>query len=144
LIATNNQRGPDAATFAVGADFSGFLPATDSGKTFDTLKTQYSQLSGVQSATIGYASHINRDVGDIRIMAVDADTYAHTALWSTQNSSQSLSALTAQLSAHRSDATTGNVVYALVDAVLWQQLHLSQGDSFTLPMSDDGSLHMRF
>ncbi|HZO76201.1 MAG TPA: FtsX-like permease family protein [Ktedonobacteraceae bacterium] len=144
LIATNNQRGPDAATFAVGADFSGFLPATDSGKTFDTLKTQYSQLSGVQSATIGYASHINRDAGDIRIMAVDADTYARTALWSTQNSSQSLSALTEQLITHRTDASTGNVVYALVDAALWQQLHLSQGDSFTLPMSDDGSLHMRF
>lgn len=144
LIATNNQRGPAAATFAVGADFSGFLPATDASKTFDALKTQYSQLSGVRSATIGYFNHINRDAGDIRVMAVDADTYAHTALWSTQNSSQALSDLTAQLIEHRTDATTNNVVYALVDAALWQQLHLSQGDSFTLPMSDDGSLRIHF
>src|SRR5258706_11608528 len=130
LMTTNLARASDAATFAVGADFSGSLPASDSGKTFGTLKAQYSHLSGVQSATIGYSAQIAQNGGDISLTAVDANTYAHTALWLSQNSSQSLSQLTAQLAAHRSAATAANVVYAVVDAALWQQFFFQAEDGF--------------
>ena len=144
LMATKQARASTAASFAVGADFSGPLPASDSFKTFNELKTQYSALPGVQSATLGYSDTIDNPVGDIHIMAVDAGTYAGTALWSADNSSQSLPALIAQLVAHRSDTATHNVVYALVDAALWQKYGLARGESFTLTMNDTGTLHVQF
>lgn len=139
LMATKQVRTSNAATFAVGADFSGPLPASDSFTSLNTLKTRYSRLAGVRSATIGYQDVLDNPVGDIHISAVDADTYDHSALWTTQVSAQSLSSLTAQLAAHRSDATTHNVVYALVDTVLWQKYGLSQGDMFSLPINETGT-----
>ncbi len=147
LMTTKQERTSDAATFAVGADFSGLLSASDATKTFDALKTQYSSMSGVQSATLGYYNSIqavNDKEGPTRLVAVDADTYAHTALWSTQNSSQSLSSLNAQLVTHRADATAHDVVYALVDAALWQRLHLTQGEQFSLPINDSGTPQAHF
>jgi hypothetical protein len=128
----------------VGADFSGPLSASDASKTFSQLKTQYGQLSGVQSATLGYYNSIEVNDRPIRTMAVDADTYAHTALWSTQNSSQALSNLTAQLVAHRSDASTHDIVYAFADAALWHALNLSPGAHFALGVNDSGTLQMHF
>lgn len=145
LMMTKQARTVDAAAFDVGADFSGPLPTTDSLKTFDTLKTQYSTLTGVQSATVGYINAFDDPAGgDLNLVAVDASTYAHTAIWTAQNSSQSLSLLMKQLVAHRPDATTHDVVYALVDAALWQQFGLSQGSPFTLTTNDAGTLHMHF
>lgn len=144
LMTTKQVRTSDAASFAVGADFSGHLPASDAFKTFDALKTQYSSLPGVQSATLGYSDDINNPLGDIHIFAVDANTYAHTALWPAQNSSQPLPDLAAQLAAHRSDATAHNVVYALVDATLWQKYALSPGDRFTLYMNDTDTVKVNF
>ncbi len=139
LMATKQARIMDAATFAVGADFSGPLPTYASFTSLNVLKAQYSRLAGVQSATIGYQDVLDNPVGDTHIDAVDADTYAQSALWSTQVSTQPLSKLTAQLVAHRSDATAHNVVYAFVDTVLWQKYGLSQGDMFSLPINDTGT-----
>lgn len=144
LLTAKQVRTSDAASFAVGADFSGHLPASDAFKTFDALKTQYSSLPGVQAATLGYSDDINNPLGDIHIFAVDANTYAHTALWPAQNSSQSLPDLATQLAAHRNDATAHNVVYALVDATLWQKYALSPGDRFTLYMNDTDTVKVNF
>ena len=144
LMATNQARTSDAATFAVGADFSGPLPASDASKTFNALKTEYSTLQGVQSATIGYSGSVGNIQGDINIFAVDADTYARTALWPSQDSAQPLSALATQLVAHRSDATKHNVVYALVDSALWQKYELSPGASFTFFMNDTNTVRVTF
>ncbi len=144
LMTTKQARTADAATFAVGADFSGPLPAPDAFKTFNALKTQYSTLPGVQSATLGYSDDINNPLGDIHIFAVDTNTYAHTALWPAQDSAQPLPDLAAQLVAHRSDATTHKVVYALVDSTLWQKYALSPGASFTLFMNDSHTLQVTF
>lgn len=144
LMATKQARTTGAATFAVGADFSGPLPAADSFKSFDTLKTSYSSLPGVQAATIGYSDVLDNPGGDIHISAVDADTYAHTALWSPQVTTQSLPEVTAQLVSHRSDAITRNVVYAFVDTVLWQKYGLSQGDTFVLSMNEAGTARVHF
>ncbi len=144
LMATKQARTSDAATFAVGADFSGPLPASDASKTFATLKTQYSSLPGVQAATLGYSDDINNPIGDIHIFALDTATYAQTALWPAHNSAQSLSALSAQLASHRTDASTHNVVYALVDASLWQKFALSPGEPFALYMNDANTIKVHF
>lgn len=144
LMATNQARTSDAAAFAIGADFSGPLPTSDASKTFNALKTEYSTLPGVQSATIGYDSSVDNTQGDINIFAVDADTYTHTVLWQSQDSAQPLPTLATQLVAHRSDATTHNVVYALVDAALWQRYELSPGASFTFFMNDTNIARVTF
>lgn len=144
LIATKGTRTSDAATFAVGADFSGTIPASDSTKTFAALKAQYSQVPGVQSTALGYYTNVETTGSVIRIEALDANTYAQTALWTAQNASQPLSALTAQLVSHRTDATTQNVVYALVDSAMWQRYHLSVGERFSIPVDDTNSTHISF
>jgi ABC-type antimicrobial peptide transport system permease subunit len=152
LIATKDQRNIDVANFYVqAADFSGHLPESDASKTFSQLKTYYSGLAGVQSATLGYYDVIQlssdqstNGQGSLTIDAVDADTYARTAIWSPVYSSQALSDLTAQLVSHRSDGISQNVVYALVDAAAWQRLHLSQGEHFTLPVDSSGSPQVHF
>jgi ABC-type lipoprotein release transport system permease subunit len=144
LMTTIQARTTGAATFAVGADFSGPLPSSDALKTFNALKTQYSTLPGVQSATLGYSDDINNPLGDIHIFAVDAGTYAHTALWPAQDSAQSLPDLAAQLVAHRSDTTSHNVVYALVDSALWQKYALTPGASFTMFMNDTNTVQVTF
>ena len=144
VMATNQARTSDAATFAVGADFSGPLSASDASKTFNALKTEYSTLPGVQSATIGYSGSVSNTQGDINIFAVDADTYARTALWPSQDSAQPLSVLATQLVSHRSDATRHNVVYALVDSALWQKYELSPGASFTFFMNDTNTVRVTF
>ena len=152
LIASKEQRNIDLATFATeAADFSGSLPTTDASKTFSQLMTYYSGLPGVQSVTLGYHDVIQLSSdqsasgqGSITINAVDAGTYAHTAIWPASYSSQPLFALTAQLAAHRPDAATHNVVYALADASTWQRLHLTQGMQFTLPADSSGTSHIHF
>ena len=80
LMLTKQERISEAANFAVGADFSGALLASDSGKSFDTLQAQYSSMQGVQSATIGYYQSIELNSGNVSIAAVNADTYASGAL----------------------------------------------------------------
>jgi ABC-type lipoprotein release transport system permease subunit len=144
LMSTNQERTSDAATFAVGADFSGPLPTSDASKTLNALKTAYSTLPGVQSATLGYSGVVSNTQGDIHIFAVDADTYASTALWPPQDSAQPLPSLAAKLAGGRSAATTHNVVYALVDSALWQQYELSPGASFTLFMNESNTVRVTF
>lgn len=144
LMNTRQARTADAAAFAVGADFSGSLPAADASSSFDALRSKYSALPGVQAATLGYSADIDNALGDIRLFAVDTSTYARTALWPAQNSVQPLPTLTAQLAAHRNDALTSHIVYALVDATLWQRYELSPGERFTLYMNNTNTLRVTF
>lgn len=144
LMATKQQRTTDAAAFAVGADFSGSLSSSDAFKTFDALKMQYSTMQGVQAATIGYSDVVSNPIGDVHISAVDTDTYAQTAIWPAQDTQQGLTSLTAQLKAHRGDASAHDVAYALVDAALWKKLALSPGESFTFTMNQTGTLRIQF
>jgi ABC-type antimicrobial peptide transport system permease subunit len=152
LIATKDQYNVATANFfAEGADFSGSLPTSNSSSTFAQLQAQYSNLSGVQSATLGYqdvvqlsADQSTQGQGSLTIDAVDTNTYAHTINWSTAYTSRPLSDLMAQLKAHQADATSRHVVYALVDAATWQRLHLSSGEQFSLPLDGDGLVHANF
>jgi len=152
LIASKEQRNVDAATYSVeAADFSGSLPTSDASKTFSQLQAYYGGLPGVRSATLGYHDvvQLSSDLslsgpGSVTVSAVDANTYAHTAIWPASYSSQPLSDLAAQLASHRSNGIADNVVYALVDLTTWQRLHLTQGMQFTPPADNTGNSHINY
>ena len=135
--ASQAQRLIDVSAFQTGADFTGTVPTTAAEQyTFANLTAKYRQIPGVTSATLGYTLTVtpnNVPAGiPIQISAVDADTYAQSALWSNQDSAQPLSALMAQLQAARSTAKAQDYVPAIIDDATWQALHLTPGARFTL------------
>jgi ABC-type lipoprotein release transport system permease subunit len=135
--ASQAQRLIDVAAFQTGADFTGTLsPVAASKYTFANLTAKYRQIPGVTSATLGYTLSLNPNSVSagipLQISAVDADTYAQSALWSNQESAQPLSDLMAQLQAARSSAKTQDYVPAIVDDATWQALRLTPGARFTV------------
>jgi hypothetical protein len=146
-IATQQQRPVDAAAFQVGADFSGPISSPTQGQTLAQIEASYLHTAGVTSATSGYEAEVqvNTSQGPTNneIVAVNADSFAHTATWSSSYSyaDQSLSSLMAVLVSHRADATTRDVVNALVDDSMSKSLGLSVGSSFIVPTSDGFNTH---
>jgi hypothetical protein len=144
-IATQQQRPLDAAAYQVGADFSGALSSSTQGQTPTQVEVTYLHTAGVTSATAGSKAsiHVNTNQGTTinDIVAVNADTFARTAYWSPPYADQSLSSLMALLVSHRADASTHNVVYALVDDGMAKSLGLSISSSFILPTSDGFNTH---
>ena len=142
LVFTSSQaqRIPDVAAYQSGADFSGSIPGgiVTSGQ-FAGVKQAYNRLPGVISSSFAYrntATVGGRTLGiSVDFRAVDSDTFAQTADWSQQDSSQSLSSLMAQLRSQRISAIKRKVVPAIVDANTWDTLHLSPGATFTLNFS---------
>lgn len=147
LIASQEQRVFDGAAFRVGSDFSGYLPVLAANQTFAAEQLAYQHIPGVSSVTLGYRDSFtppNTDGLPVQITAVDATTFAQTAIWTKQDSTQPLSALMALLVAHRADALSGSTIYAVVDASLWNTLHLSPGEPFTMPLSDFVGTNIHF
>jgi len=133
FLASQEQRAYDLAAFQVGADFSGPISYDSSQpigmQTADFVK----QTHGVVSATIGYAGRVatgENALFDVR--GVDADTFAHTAIWTQADSTQSLNALMQLLIAQRGVAAKNQAIPALVDSEMWRLLHLSVGKRFVL------------
>lgn len=130
--ASQAQRVQDVAGYQVGADFSGKI----SGSATIARSATYSHLPGILAASVGYTSseRAAQNGGDISVelRAVDADTYAQTANWTEQNSSQSLTSLMAQLVAQRSAALENKVVPAIIDISALNALHMSVGSHFTM------------
>jgi hypothetical protein len=143
FIATQQQRAYDAAAYQVGADFSGPVSLPSQTQTLAQQTAAYLHTSGVTSATLGYqGTLISKENGTrTQLVGVDANNFAHTANWSLQYSSQSLSSLMALLASHRTDATTHDVVYAIVDDNMWNKMDLSIGATFILPTVDGYSTH---
>lgn len=147
----------DAAAYQAGADFSGGI-STPAGATNTDLSTQtaaYASITGVRSATLGYRPYpltIMRDptykLGDVQLLAADADSFASTALWSDRDHDQPLADLMALLTTHRADAVAHDAVYAIVDSNAWTSLNLREGAPFTLPIpghtSIDAGAEMHF
>jgi putative ABC transport system permease protein len=138
LIASQTQRIEDVATYQSGADFSGTFQngvATPLQVTEET--TLYHNIPGVISATVGNLSSVTA-AGTIlslpmEIRAVDSTTFARTAIWTEQDSSQPLSTLMSQLTARRPRALSLQTVPAIVDASGWQSLKLtSTATAFSL------------
>ncbi|HCI80085.1 MAG TPA: hypothetical protein DHW02_10395, partial [Ktedonobacter sp.] len=143
--ASQTQRITDLTNYQVGADFSGPLPGIDSTTSFNQQTSIVDHIQGVTSATLGYGSVATASAGtpfQVQLRAVDANNFAQTAIWTSQDSSQSLTTLMHQLVAQRSTTTHENVLPALIDAGTWNQLHLTQGEHFRLAVnnpSDTGS-----
>jgi ABC-type lipoprotein release transport system permease subunit len=144
-IATQQQRPIDAAAYRVGADFSGPISSPTQGQSLAQVEAAYQRTAGVTSASAGYKTsvQVNTNQGTVLndITAVNADTFARTASWSSSYADQSLSSLMALLVSHRTDAATHDVVYALVDDGMWKSLGLSIGSSFIVPTSDGFNTH---
>lgn len=76
----------------MGADFSG-IPTETSNDPNDlpALTNAYKHIPGVISATLGYKTTFSDVIGNtVDVLAVDADTFAHTAIWNEQDSAQPL------------------------------------------------------
>lgn len=151
--ASQSQRIVDVVTYQVGADFSAQIPANTttprgqpdqpiasfSAAALAAQTASYKAIPGVLSATLGMMEPVQLGNTFLTIKAVDADTFAHTAIWTPQDSPQPLDALMRQLSASRKLVQDGQVVPAFVDAETWNTLHLSQGQRFTLTLAAIGA-----
>jgi hypothetical protein len=142
LILTISQAAhiADLTNFQAGADFAGTLSpsqttpaAPASAPTVAELTRRYAAIGGVRSASVGYQGMSSGEQAPpCSVIAVDADTYAETALWSATYSTQSLGDLTKLLADRRASAAADGVTPALVDETLWTQLHIASDGRFTL------------
>jgi len=128
------QRITAVANFEVGTDFSGDIPADAENLSMQDETTNYRAIPGVTSATVGYTTQAftfgSYPQITVQVLAVDAGTFASTAIWTAQDSSQSLSSLMHKLIAGRSQALNTFEVPCVVDAAAVQKLHLSIGATF--------------
>ncbi len=132
--ASQQQRTYDVAAYQTGGDFSGHpLPAM-SARPYEDVRQAYSQIAGVRSATPGYAmqaASANQSYPQpIELRAVDAASYAQTAIWTDQDSAQSIDGLMHQLIAQRHTALTSDALPAIVDQAAVDDLHLHIGSQF--------------
>jgi ABC-type antimicrobial peptide transport system permease subunit len=115
FTASQSQRIFDVANYQVGADFSG--PPQDSSYTpaeLPQLTATYKYIPGVISATLGYSTKASDSGGilgnPLEIRAINADTFAQTAIWTEQDSEQPLTSLMAQLAAQRAAAVSSTII----------------------------------
>ncbi len=153
FTASQARRNIDAAAYQVGADFRGIptnflqpdVPPTRQWLAAETRR--YTAIPGVTSATLGSVMTLPQSALDdeISIQAVDAQTFASSAVWpsmSDRTSAQpSLATQMARLAAMRTPDLVVTSIPAVVDANLWQSLHLDRGDHrFTLVSTSGGSI----
>ena len=140
FTATQAQRILDVAAYQAEADFSGGVPLNlYTPQQLNSMTSVYRHLPGITSATLGLTKPATAGGATLNVSinfkAVDANTFASTALWTQQDSSQSLSSLMGQLAAQRASAIARAVVPAVVDANTASFLHVSEGANFTLNFS---------
>ncbi len=140
FTASQAQRVIDVSAYQVGADFSGTIPYTIVlPQQLQQETAVYHSIPGVTSASLGYTTTAKAGGLALKIpiylRAVDADTYASTAIWPAQDSPQQLPSLMARLSAQRTASIAHKVVPAVVDVATWNALHLSTGANFTVDFS---------
>lgn len=135
---SQSQRIPTFAAYQVGASFSGAYPANAhlSMKPLARQEATFASIPGVKSACVGYTSQTRGAQSGvnapIELRAVDANAFADTAIWTSQDSSQSLRSLMRQLVDQRAAAISSQVVPAIVDEAARKTLSLSPGSPFTL------------
>jgi len=142
FTASQTQRSSDIAAFESGADFSGDIAASGNAQQglLSNVLAPYQKLPGVISARGGYNGDgvvtVQFQDTHIAVKAVDANTFAQTAYWTTQDSSQSLASLMAQLVQQRQAAIEQGRVPVIIDASAASSLNLQVGSKFTMTMSD--------
>ncbi|HEY7348072.1 MAG TPA: FtsX-like permease family protein [Ktedonobacterales bacterium] len=135
--ASEAQQMNNVAAQQVGADFSGPIPIPfGSHPEANVVENTYRAIPGVTSATIGNATdgtvQESGQATSLQIRAVDTNTFAQTAIWTDQDSSQPLPTLLARIAVSEQGTGDTLVVPALVDAVAWNALQLTPGARFTL------------
>jgi ABC-type antimicrobial peptide transport system permease subunit len=125
------------AAFEAGADFSGPIRGINYTDSLAKQTATYRSISGVTSASLGYAGDATPESAayqatSFSVRAVDPSTFAQAAIWTTQDSRQSLASLMRQLNAARPSAMAQQLVPAFTDALTWQSLNLSVGSTFVL------------
>ncbi len=131
--ASQSNRIPQVVNYQVGADFSGSYPSNDhlAAQSLAKQTAAFARIPGVTAASVGYQSSTRASESGLNVSmelrAVDTRTFASAAIWTTQDSSQSLPSLLALLKAPSSQN-----VPAIVDTAAWNNLHLSIGSPFTL------------
>jgi putative ABC transport system permease protein len=139
FTATEPQQLANVAAHLVGADFSGtFSNSAATPSTLAQRTAAYRALPGVISATLGYANDVSIQGNTLALRAVDSSTFAQTAIWTDQDSSQSLAALMAELTSDQ--ALASGRVPVIVDALAWERLHLAIGAQVLLPLEGKDSL----
>ncbi len=121
------------AAYQVGADFSGSIPNATTAQDIARDTNALKGIHGVTSVTLGYThsvSTVGQNVNPVEIRAVDADTFAQSAVWN--DASVPLTSLMKQFVARRVRAEASNFVPAIVDTLTWNWLGLSEGTRFTL------------
>jgi ABC-type antimicrobial peptide transport system permease subunit len=141
FTASQAQRSSDIAAFESGADFSGSIavPANQSQASLSGVTSPYRQLPGVISATAGFSedgilTQSNANI-HIAVRAVDANTFAGTANWTTQDSSQSLTSLMALLRQQQAEGIRLDRVPVIIDAAAASNQNLQVGSTFSLDMT---------
>jgi ABC-type antimicrobial peptide transport system permease subunit len=102
--------------------------------------TLYASIAGVKSVTVGFTeSGVSSGTSPsipIEIRAVDAHTFAHTGIWATQDSSQSLASLMTQLVAASSNAHSNDQIPVIIDAATARRLDLQSDNSFAVSVNN--------
>ncbi len=139
--ASQEQHVYDVAASQVGADFSGTIP-TQQHLYIPSLQDEnamYTSIAGVTSASAGFAGIGNVAGGtlplNIDVQAVDTQTFAQSALWPSEASTQTLPALLSLLDAKRNDGSTHDVVPVIVDATVQSKLAVHLGSTFTVAVN---------
>ncbi len=149
FTASQFQRNYDVAAYQVGADFAGNLPPVTSAAAppLADQTAAYQHIPGVVAASLGYSVNLspNDDQAGVpvNLLAVDADTFPTTALWTAGDSRQPLSDLMASLAARRQSALTADAVPVYVDAAAAAHLTLAANAHFSLnvPGFSGGGMH---
>lgn len=131
--ASQTQQTINITGHEVGADFSGTIPQSSLAQPSLAKQTAaYRGLPGVTSASLGYSSEAvpsgNNQSLVLQIRAVDTTTYAQTAIWTRQDSSQPLDSLMKDLA--QKSASSPSPIPTIVDALTWNTLDLSDQPTF--------------
>jgi len=148
FAASQAQRAQDIATYQSGADFSGAIPISVRQLPIQQEIVLYQHVPGVLVATAGLVeagfSSVNATAIPVQIQALDPGTFAQATIWTSYNSSQSLTSLLAQLAARRSEAIRTGIIPAIVDASTWNTLNLHPGATFNLYQNTVSGSSMRY
>lgn len=133
--ASQARRALDVAAYESGADFSGGLPASFNFQDLKTVTEKYAHVPGVLSATAGYVSQgdstglDNSDVS-MELRAVDARSFARTAIWGPGDSTQTLPGLMHLLLSSAKSVSGKGLVPVIVDEATASQLDVAVGDNY--------------
>jgi ABC-type lipoprotein release transport system permease subunit len=137
FTASQDQHVLDIAAYQVGSDLSGTILSATSQTGFQQQQAAFKRIPGISSVTMGYSDEYqtdsNSDPSSVTVLAVDADTFAQTAVWNDPG--VNLSSLMQQLVAQRQQAVGNDAVPAVVDSLTWNRLDLSAGTQFSLQVA---------